>query len=120
MRPPRANSAALGRSFRYLGHYRTVTVLAYVFLIVSSAAMLVVPQLVQRIIDAITNGVTAQQIALLPAVAQVQALRVLGWTAEQLVRNRGGAEQALMSAGVLIVVFAIARGLFAFAQSYMA
>ncbi|MHB0877799.1 MAG: ABC transporter ATP-binding protein [Anaerolineae bacterium] len=116
----RPNSAALGRSFRYLGHYRGATIMAYVYLLVSSAAMLVVPQLVQRILDAITNGVTANQIAQLPAAAQTQALSAMGWTVDQLMRNLSGAENALTAAGLLIVVFAIARGLFAFAQSYQA
>ena len=112
--------AALGRAIRYLGHYRKVAIVAYAALFASVAAMLVVPQLIQRIIDAVTNGVIAHQIVKVPAAFQVMALKALGWSAEQLARNQATAETALISAGLLIVAFAAARGLFAFAQGYMA
>jgi len=111
--------ASLGRAIRYLGHYRNYALTAYGALLVSVAAQLAVPQLVQRIIDAITNGITAQKIAAAPAAFQPKALQALGWTADQLARYRDGAETALISAGLLILAFAVARGLSAFAQGYM-
>ena len=49
----------LGRAIKYLGHYKRLTALAYSFLFISTAAQLAVPQLVQNIIDAVTNGVIA-------------------------------------------------------------
>jgi ATP-binding cassette, subfamily B, multidrug efflux pump len=115
----RASFSSLVRSFRYLGHYPSSTVLAYVYLLVSSVALLLVPQLVQHILDAITNGVTAQQVSRLPAAAQAQALQTLGWTAERLAGNLNGAQRALVYSGLLIGALAIARGVFAFAQTYM-
>lgn len=112
--------APLGRAIRYLGHYRGTAAAAYFFLFLSTGAMLVVPQLVQNIIDAITNGFIAGQVSKVPAAFQSAVLQKLGWTAEQLASNQTGAETALITAGVLILVFAVARGLFAFSHSYMA
>ena len=87
------NFAALGRAMRYVGRYRGIAALAYLALFVSTAAQLVVPQVVQVVIDTVArsrSGVVDS-----------------------------GAEQALLFAGAPIVLFAVARGLFAFAQSFM-
>jgi ATP-binding cassette, subfamily B, multidrug efflux pump len=116
----RPNTAGLGRAIRYLGHYRNLTVMAYLFLFVSTAAQLVVPQLIQNIIDAVTNGVIAQKLAAVPATALPMALQSLHWTPEQFARYQTGAESALLYTGLLILAFAIARGFFAFSQSYTA
>ena len=116
---PRPSLAPLGRAIRYLGHYRNITLAAYGALLISIASQLVVPQLVQRIIDAITNGVSAQRIAAVPVALQPQALQTLGWTPEQFATYLTGAEAALITAGLLIVVFAVARAFFAFAQGYL-
>ena len=112
------NFAALGRAIRYLGHYRALALTAYTFLFVAAGAQLTVPQIVQGIIDAVTRGATAQQLMQLPAAAQPLALAAVGWTPAQLNQYATGGERAILLSGLLIVVFAIARGCFAFAQSY--
>jgi ATP-binding cassette subfamily B protein len=117
--PPRPSLAPLGRAIRYLGHYRGIAFAAYGTLLVSIVAQLAVPQLLQRVLDAITNGATAQQLAAVPAPARGAALTALGWTPEQLAGNLSGAETALISAGLLIVAFAVIRALFAFTQGYL-
>jgi ATP-binding cassette subfamily B multidrug efflux pump len=117
---PRVSFAGLGRAIRYLGHYKSLAIQAYIYLFISTVAMLLVPQLVQNIIDGITNGFLAQMVSKLN-LTQTQlagVLQRLNWTQAQLNNNLTGAESAIVSAGVLIVVFAIARGLFAYAQSY--
>ncbi|HEU5315523.1 MAG TPA: ABC transporter ATP-binding protein [Chloroflexota bacterium] len=86
------NFAALGRAIRYLARYRGLAARAYFFLLVSTGAMLLVPQVIQNVIDAIVNGVRQAD----PDAA---------------------ARTLYFSAG-LIVLFAIARGLFAFSQAY--
>jgi ATP-binding cassette subfamily B protein len=111
--------AGLGRAIRYLGHYRRVTIAAYGALLISIVAQLAVPQLVQRIIDAITTGVAAQNVAKVPLALQPTALAALGWTPEQFARYQTGAETALITAGLLIVAFAVMRGCFAFGQGYL-
>ena len=108
----------LGRAIKYLGHYKRLTATAYLFLFISTAAQLAVPQLVQNIIDAVTNGVIAKQLAQTPAAFLSTALQRLGWTPEQLDTYRNSGEQVLVNAIVLIVAFAIMRGMFAFAQAY--
>jgi ATP-binding cassette subfamily B multidrug efflux pump len=115
--PPRMSS--LGRAIRYLTNYRRIAAVAYASLFISVGAQLMVPQLVQRIIDAVTNGAIAQQIDKLPQAFQGLALQKLGWTAAQLANYQNNAESALISAGLLILAFAVARGLFAFSQGYM-
>ena len=92
----------LGRAIRYLGRYRRTAAIAYLSLFLSTAAQLVVPQMVQNILDAVGGGVTAQQTGADPA------------------QIRAAAESALYWAIALTLVFAVVRGLFAFAQSYMA
>jgi ATP-binding cassette subfamily B multidrug efflux pump len=118
---PRLSFAGLGRAIAYLGHYRNLTIQAYLFLFISTGAMLVVPQLVQNIIDSVTNGYLANQIKALPlpAAALTKILENLKWTPEQYNQYITGAESVILTAVGLIVLFAIARGLFAYAQTYM-
>ncbi len=117
-RPP--SLSGIGRAIRYLGHYKRLTIMAYSFLFVATAAQLMVPQFVQRIIDAVTNGFTARQLARLPLAFQALALQRLGWTAEQLARYQNNAETILISTGLLIAAFAVIRAFLAFAQTYNA
>jgi len=116
---PRLSMAGLGRAIRYLGRYKRAVLLAYTSLFVSTGAMLMVPQLVQNIIDSVTNGLIAGRLSAVPVAFLPQALELLGWTAEKFARYPDGAESALLWAGGLIVVFAIIRGAFAFSQNYM-
>ncbi|MBM3121727.1 MAG: ABC transporter ATP-binding protein [Chloroflexi bacterium] len=111
--------AGLGRAIRYLGRYKRPAFLAYASLLVSTGAMLMVPQLVQNIIDSVTNGLIAGRLSQVPAAFRPQALELLGWTAEKFARFQDGAESALLWAGGLIVVFAVIRGAFSFSQNYM-
>jgi ATP-binding cassette subfamily B multidrug efflux pump len=91
----------LGRAIRYLGHYRNDALLAYGALFLSIGAQLVVPVMVQKILDAVTQGLVAQQTAGDPTTVRLAAERALYW------------------AIALTLIFAAIRGLFAFAQSYM-
>ena len=117
------NFAGLGRAIRYLGHYKGLAGRAYLFLFIATGAMLMVPQMVQNIIDALSNGYIAKQLAAIPAAYQAQvlplALQKLGWTLAQYNQNLNGSETAIITAGLLIVLFAAASGLFAYGQTYM-
>ena len=110
--------ATLGRAIQYLFHYKKIALIAYGSLFLSTGAQLMVPQLVQNIIDSITNGITAQKLAAVPAQAQGAILQRLGWTPDMLAQYQNGGEQALLWAGATILMFAIMRGLFAFSQAY--
>jgi ATP-binding cassette subfamily B protein len=109
----------LGRAIRFLGHYRNITLLAYLALFLSTGAQLMVPQMVQNILDAITRGMIVQQTAGLPADAQQAALAAAGLTTEQARQIAAGPYTAIYWSIALILLFAAMRGLFAFAQSYM-
>ncbi len=110
----------LARSIRYLGRYRLVTTLAYASLFISIAAQLVVPQLVQNVLDAVTDSVFARQILALPEAERAAALEQLPVSVDQLTERAVSAEGPIYWAMVFIVVFSLARGLFAFAQAFLA
>ncbi|MBW7885955.1 MAG: ABC transporter ATP-binding protein [Caldilineaceae bacterium] len=120
-RPKRERSSfrQLGRAIRYLGHYRGVALLAYAALIISTGAQLMVPQLVQNILDAVTRGMMAAQLAQAPAATQAALLSRAGLSAADLSQILANPEAPLYWAIVLILIFAVARGLFSFAQAYM-
>ena len=109
----------LGRAIQYLQYYRRDVIIAYIALFIAAGTQLIVPQLVQNIIDHITGGVTAKMILDLPPQQQSLATNVQGSTLNQLQQDANGAEQAIIVAGVAIIAFAIMRGLFAFVQGYM-
>src|SRR5512139_2746858 len=122
----RPGSAALRRTFRYLGHYRRQALMPYIFLIIATLSQLAVPRMVGNIIDAVTQGVLAQNVLAalgkIPAAILPQALpRILeafkfpsGWTVEQLQNalnlQRSSTPRALLTASLAIIVFAALRG----------
>lgn len=103
-RPPSAGFKQLGRAFRYLRHYRNTAIVAIVALIISIAAQLLVPQMIQNILDAVTQGLALQQSD--TVVARDEAM--------------AAAMQALWWSISLIILFAVARGIFSFVQSFFA
>jgi ATP-binding cassette, subfamily B, multidrug efflux pump len=90
----------LGRAIGYLGRYRRVAFYAYGALLLSIGAQLMVPLMIQNILNAVTEGLALQQGGVVDLARQA-------------------AERALYWALGLTLVFATIRGLFAFAQSYM-
>ncbi len=96
-RPPRDANAPRGglrRSLVYLGRQRGAVTAAYGALVLATLAQLAVPQLVQNMIDAVTQGLAAA--------------------------NRQNGESLLINAALLIVLFAVIRGIFSFVQAFMA
>lgn len=111
--------AALGRALRYLAAYPKLTIGATLALIVATAAQLVVPQLLQQIIDTIVNSATNQGILNLPPNIQAIAAQRLGLDLTSAQADLDAAPRAIITAGVIIVAFAVGRGLFAFGQNFM-
>ena len=117
----RPTSGALLRAIRYLGNQRQTVLVAYGSLVVATLAQLAVPQLVQNMIDAVTRSVVATRILTeVPAAFQAAAAARLGLTIEELQRNAAHAEEIVINAALLILVFAVMRGIFSFLQSFMA
>ncbi len=109
---------ALGRAIGYVGRYPRVAAVAVLSLFIATAAQLAVPQLIQDIIDAIVTNAANQAILELPANVQEIAAERLGLNLANLQLDLQNAPRAIAIAGVTIVVFAIARGGFTFAQLY--
>jgi ATP-binding cassette subfamily B protein len=120
-RPARSRgSGGLGRAIRYLGRHKRTNIPAYLALIVATLAQLAVPQLIQNMVNTITQGSIARTIFGLPTFAQALAARGAGYTLDEL---RGFADNGitlLINATVFIVLFAIMRGVFSFVQVYLA
>jgi ATP-binding cassette, subfamily B, multidrug efflux pump len=90
-----AGRQALGRAISYLWRYPRYTAASVIALLLATAAQLAVPQLVQEVIDAIVANAVAVDLDI------------------------GLALRGLLLAAVIIVIIAIARGLFAFGQTYL-
>ncbi len=116
----------LGRAIRYLGKHRRATSLAYGALIVATLAQLAVPQLVQNMINAVTRGTIAHQIIdgtsvpLMQNIALGAAAQQAGTTVDVLRDAYTNAENWLITAVIVIVIFAAIRAIFSFVQAYMA
>jgi ATP-binding cassette subfamily B protein len=126
--PPRTRergfiAADLVRAIKYIAHYKKLALVAYGALIVATGAQLMVPQLIQAIIDGVTNGMIAQQLDKIPRqfwpVALPAALSRLGWSVTQWQDYLTHWDSTLITTGLLILLFAVIRGLFAFTQTYM-
>ena len=133
---PRPNSQAMRRALKYLTRYRRQAALPYVFLVIATLAQLAVPRMVRYVIDAVTQGVSArmllENLPKIPAAFIGQALPQIleflklpaAWSLQQLTDHlvglRDDAPNAMLQAGIAIVLFAVLRGVFAFLQAYWA
>ncbi|MEX1248478.1 MAG: ABC transporter ATP-binding protein [Anaerolineales bacterium] len=133
-RRPSMSKGIIGRSVRYLFRIGWRAWLPFIFLLIASLAQLAVPRLVRNIIDAVTQGVVAQQVlnglGQIPEAFMSQALpRILEFLnfpaglsqeelATRLTAQQNEAPNLLITAAVAIVAFATLRGLFAFLQAY--
>jgi len=133
-RGPAPRNKGLQRAIQYLGRYRRQASLPYLFLIVATLSQLAVPRMVRNVIDGVTDGAAAKAVLdnlpKIPPFAMSQALpKILeflklptDWTQDQLAAEmtarQDNAPDALVTAGVAIVIFASLRGLFAFLQAY--
>ena len=105
---------ALGRAIRYLRNHPRATFLAYAALVIATLAQLIVPQLLKNMIDAITSGSMVH----LPALQRGVYMLSTGLTQADLEAQNASAETLLLNIVLLILVFAVVRGLFSFVQAY--
>lgn len=110
---------ALGRAIRYVRQYPKLSVAALLALLIATAAQLAVPQLVQNIIDGIVSSAATKTFLELPEGVREGAVERFGLDVGSLGLEIENAPRTLVIAGLTIVVFAVARGLFAFAQTYL-
>ncbi len=130
------SKGGMGRAINYLTNYKRQAALPYIFLIIATLSQLAVPNMIRRVIDAVTTGYIADQVlgaldkipAAFMGAALPKILEVLKYPADltadqlkvQLAADVANAPQALINALILIVVFAALRGVFAFLQAYWA
>ena len=112
--------AGLRRAIAYLGRQRRTAAIAYGALVVATLAQLAVPRLVQNMVNAVTEGVSANQVLALPEFAQAPAARLMGASVDALQLRSDAAESLLVNGVVAIIIFAVLRAVFAFIQTYMA
>jgi ATP-binding cassette subfamily B protein len=94
--------------------------IALISLIIATAAQLAVPQLVQNIIDSIITNAANQVILDLPEQVQTAAAERLGLDLSAMAIDLENAPRAIVMAGLIVVAFAVARGLFTFSQTFLA
>jgi ATP-binding cassette, subfamily B, multidrug efflux pump len=111
---------ALRRAISYVGHYRRVAFLAYGALFVATLAQLVVPQLIQNVIDDVVKAYIATQVLALPPAIQAQAAQRLGMTLADAQATQSAATATIIAVMLSVAGFAILRALFAFSQSFNA
>lgn len=110
---------SLSRAIRYVARYPKLTIIATVALFIATAAQLAVPQLVQQIIDTVITNATNKAILDLPANVQTFAAERLGLDLTSMQADLDNAPRAILIVGLTVVLFAVMRGLFTFAQTYM-
>ncbi|MCA0452897.1 MAG: ABC transporter ATP-binding protein/permease [Chloroflexi bacterium] len=118
--PSSGGRGGLGRAIGYLRNQGYIPLVAYIALLIATLAQLAVPQLTQNMTDAVTNGFIADNVLKIPAIVQPLALGQIGKTLDQVRADQANAQTLLINAGLFIVAFAIARGVFSFLQTYYA
>ena len=113
------NRRSLGRAMSYIGRYPRIAIIATGALLVATAAQLAVPQLVQNILDTITGNAANKFVLELPANIQQASAEQFGLDLVAMQADLNNATRAMLIGGLIIVAFAVARGLFAFVQMYM-
>lgn len=117
--------SALLRAIGALRNQRRSATIAYGALVIATLAQLMVPLLVQNIINSVTDGAVANSILSIenPIVRNL-AIGAMGQqtgqTAEQLQLASQNAESWMLQTALIIVLFTIVRGAFSFVQAYMA
>src|SRR5437868_15081291 len=104
----RPDFAMLWRAMRYIGRYRNMAFIAYGSLFLATAAQLMVPQLLQAIIDTLVGGFSG-----VPVTGIAKAILTLPGV-------RGNGVQALVIAMIAIIAFAVIRAVFSFGQGFNA
>ena len=116
----RAGMRDLGHALGFLRQHRRIAAIAIISLLLSIGAQLMVPQAVQNSLDAITDGLMLQQAGDLSPAEQQALAEAQGIPLDSGADLAASILRAFIVSLVLIVVFSIVRGVFAFAQAFMA
>lgn len=117
--PAKLDIRSLRKALGYSLHYRRFLLLAVGSMLVGTVAQLAVPQFIQNVLDAVTATLTARDLAALPTEQQAETAARIGFDLAQLQTAVASPLQLLLNAAILILLFSLARGFFAFGQSFM-
>jgi ATP-binding cassette subfamily B protein len=106
------------RAIKTLGSNRRLLFITYGALVVATLAQLAVPQLIQNMINVITASTIANTVLGLPAFAQGFAAQQAGYTVEELQNYQANGVSLLITSALIIILFAVFRGVFSFIQTY--
>ncbi len=110
---------SLRKALGYSLAYRRFFFMATFSMLIGTAAQLAVPQFIQNVLDAVTSTLAARDIAQLPAAQRAPAAAEIGFDLSRLQTALESPMQLLINAAVLILLFSLARGFFAFGQAFM-
>ncbi len=116
---PSMDLGSLRKALGYSLTYRRFFLMATFSMLIGTAAQLAVPQFIQNVLDAVTNSLAARDIAQLPEAQRAAAAAEIGFDLAQLQMSLASPMQLLVNAAILILLFSIARGFFAFGQAFM-
>lgn len=106
---------SLRKALAYSLRYRRFLFLAVGSMLIGTTAQLAVPQFIQTVLDTVTNALAARELAALPEAQPAAAAR------SGLTPNAAASPwQVLLQVAILLLLFSLARGLFAFTQAFMA
>ena len=106
---------ALGYSFKY----RRFLIMAVGSMLIGTSAQLAVPQFIQSVLDTVTRTLTARELDGLSSAAQSDRATELGFELSSLQATLDSPLQLLIQASLLILLFSVARGFFAFSQAFV-
>ncbi|MEL6307438.1 MAG: ABC transporter ATP-binding protein [Chloroflexota bacterium] len=116
----RESNGGLMRAISYLKNQKRTAIFAYGALIVATLAQVAVPRLVQNMIDTVTNGFTANMLLEMPPLVREGAATLMGQSVDELSVIQANSLNWLINGALIIVMFAVVRGLFSFAQAFYA
>ncbi len=116
---PSMDLGSLRKALGYSLTYRRFFLMAAFSMLIGTAAQLAVPQFIQNVLDAVTTSLAARDIAQLPTDQQAAAAADLGFDLARLQLALDSPLQLLINAAILILLFSLARGFFAFGQAFM-
>ncbi len=106
---------ALGYSFKY----RRFLFMAVGSMLVGTSAQLAVPQFIQQVLDIVMRTLAVRELEGLSAADRADRAVELGIDLSRLQTTLDSPLQLLIQVSILILLFSIARGFFAFSQAFV-
>ncbi len=116
---PKMDMASLRKALGYSFKYRRFLFMAVGSMLIGTSAQLAVPQFIQLVLDIVTRTLTARELEGLSGAGQTDSADTLGFALSSLPGPSDSSLQLLIQVSFLILLFAIARGFFAFSQAFV-